>query len=87
MRFFFYFLSSTTSYINNILSEEGEKSIVDNLLSSEKIRKYFKYKFEYDIIIKKSYIDKKIVDEIISVIVKTYCSNKETFLILGIGKV
>ena len=77
---------NNTNYINNILSGEGEKSTVDNSLSSEKIRKYFKEKFEYDIIIKKPYIDKKIVDEIISVIVKTYCSNKETFLISGIEK-
>lgn len=72
--------------INNILSGEGEKSTVDNSLSCDKTRKYFKDKFEYDIIIKKPYIDKKIVDEIIDVIVKTYCSNKETFLISGIEK-
>ena len=77
---------NNTNYINNILSREDEKSTVDNLLSSEKTRKYFKDKFEYDIIIKKPYIDKKIVDEIIDVIVKTYCSNKETFLISGIEK-
>lgn len=77
---------NNTNYINNILSGEGEKSTVDNSLSSEKIRKYFKDKFEYDIIIKKPYIDKKIVDKIISVIVKTYCSNEETFLISGIEK-
>ncbi len=74
------------NYINNILSGEDEKSTVDNSLSSDKTMKYFKDKFEYDIIIKKPYIDKKIVDEIISVIVKTYCSNKETFLISGIEK-
>ena len=74
------------NYINNILSGEDEKSTGDNSLSSDKTRKYFKDKFEYDIIIKKPYIDKKIVDEIISVIVKTYCSNKETFLISGIEK-
>ena len=72
--------------INNILSGEGEKSTVDNSLSCDKTRKYFKDKFEYDIIIKKPYIDKKIVDEIINVMVKTYCSNKETFLISGIEK-
>ena len=77
---------NNTNYINNILSGEGEKSTVDNSLSCEKIKKYFKDKFEYDIIIKKPYIDKKIVDEIISVIVKTYCSNKETFFISGIEK-
>ena len=77
---------NNTNYINNILSEKGEKSTVDNLLSSDKTRKYFKDKFEYDIIIKKPYIDKKIVDEIIDVIVKTYCSNKEKFLISGIEK-
>ncbi|OUQ55377.1 hypothetical protein B5E58_12420 [Tyzzerella sp. An114] len=78
--------NNNTNYINNILSGEDEKSTVDNSLSSDKTRKYFKDKFEYDIIIKKPYIDKKIVDEIISVIVKTYCSNKEIFLISGIEK-
>lgn len=40
-------------YIKNLI-----KKTVDNSLSSDKTRKYFKDKFEYDII-KKPYIDKK----------------------------
>ena len=76
-------------YIDNRLSclscECSEKEF-NNLSQHQNIEKYFKDKFEYDIIIQKKYIDKKIVDEIINVMVKTYYSKKETFRISGIEK-
>ena len=59
--------TNNNNYINDILSREDEEIPIDNLSSTEEIKKYFKDKFEYDIIIKKPYIDKKIVDQIIDV--------------------
>ena len=55
---------NNNNYINDILSREDEELPIDNLSSKEEIKKYFKDKFEYDII-KNPYIDKKIVDQII----------------------
>ena len=73
-------------YIDNRLSCECSEKEINNLLQYENIEKYFKEKFEYNIIIQKKYIDKKIVDEIVNVMVKTYYSKKETFRISGIEK-
>ena len=73
-------------YIDNRLSCECSEKEINVLSQYENIEKYFKEKFEYDIIIQKKYIDEKIVDEIINVMVKTYYSKKETFRISGIEK-
>ena len=78
--------SNINNYIDNRLSCEFIKKEFNNLSQPKNIEKYFKNKFEYDIIIQKKYIDKIIVDKIIDVMVKTYCSNKETFRISEIKK-